>query len=337
MKKLIKSIALIFTTLCLLGCADASNSPEDLNNEKPIVLEDGTIVISNKVDDVIIGYNEWGTGMYSYYQSDSFKITELFEGNLPKAGDSVKFYWKGKSNKNIKNLYMLVDDIEYYKEEEKTKERWVHLLTEEQRVKPIKTDIKANEEFEIRGSITLSLDAINTVNIQLCCGAEDTDGPVHLYSTAEENKEVYDKYSYYVTHSEKLKVTTKGKIEYNKDTKKITFNTLPKITLSDGTTVDGTTEEGKKTLLEKGAFVLWARSNTENYWLLIGKDDGSIPGNWQDKDKDFNEYDISSHLGAYPYNVDCLYFELRDSEELKEDEIKHYCPVLAFNILKINE
>lgn len=337
MKKLIKSIALIFTAFCLFGCADASNSPEDLNNEKPIVLEDGTIVISNKVDDVIIGYNEWGTGMYSYYQSDSFKITELFEGNLPKAGDSVKFYWKGKSNKNIKNLYMLVDDIEYYKEEEKTKERWVHLLTEEQRVKPIKTDIKANEEFEIRGSITLSLDAINTVNIQLCCGAEDTDGPVHLYSTATENTEEYENYSYYPPHSDTLTLISKGEMEFNKETKKITFKTLPQIKLSDGTELDANIDEQKKELLKKGAFVVWARSNTEFYYDLIGTDDGSIPGNWGIKDEDFNEWDISG-LGEYPFNVDCMYFELRDPKELKEGEKnRHYCPVLAFNILVINE
>ena len=70
--------------------------------------------------------------------------------------------------------------------------------------------------------------------------------------------------------------------------------------------------------------------------MLIGKDDGSIPGNWGTKKDVFEKWDISG-LGEYPYNVDCLYFELRDSEELKEDEIKHYCPVLAFNIVKINE
>ena len=330
MKILIKLIALIFTAFCLFGCADAGKSPEELNIKKPIVLEDGTIVITNMLDDVILGYNEWGTGLYSLYQTDNFDITEIFEGNLPKAGDSLKFYWKGKSNRDVKNLYLLVADIvtEPYS--------WTHLLTESKRATPIKTDIKAGEDFEIKGSITLDFDSKTNVSVLLCCGAEDTDGPVHLYSTAEENKEVYDKYSYDVPQSKNLKVTTKGKIEYNKDTKKITFNTLPKITLSDGTTVDGTTEEGKKELLEKGAFVLWARSNTKDCFLLIGKYDESIPWHWGTKKNVFEEWDISE-LGAYPYNVDCLYFELRDSEELKEGEINHYCPVLAFNILKINE
>jgi len=329
MKKLIKSIALIFTTLCLLGCADAGKSPEELNNEKPIVLEDGTIVISNKVDDAILGYNEWGTGLYSLYQSETFDITDLFEGNLPKTGDTVKFYWKGKSNRDVKNLYLLVANID--------EGGWTHLLLETKRATPIKTDIKAGEDFEIKGSVTLDFDSKKNVSVLLCCGAEDTDGPVHLYSTAEENTSKYDEYTCEIPHSDTLKVISKGKMEVDKENKKYSFKTLPVIQLTNGTKLDANTADGKKELLEKGAFALWARSNTENLWDFIGKDDGHIPGNWGNKNDDFNEHDYS-WMGEYPIYVDCLYFELIDpAKEPDEKETNHYCPVLAFDILVINE
>ena len=317
MKKILKSLAVVFTAFLLFGC--------------PSTPEDDTIIISNKVDDAILGYNEWGTGLYSLYQSEIFDITDLFEGKLPKAGDTVKFYWKGKSNRDVKNLYLLVADIvtEPYS--------WTHLLLETKRATPIKTDIKAGEDFEIKGSVTLDFDSEKNVSVLLCCGAEDTDGPVHLYSTATENTSKYAEYTCEIPHSDTLKVISKGKMEVDKENKKYSFKTLPVIQLTDGTKLDANTEEGKKELFKKGAFALQARSNTENLWDFMGTDDGHIPGNWGDKDADFIEHDYS-WMGECPIYVDCLYFELIDpAKEPDEKETNHYCPVLAFDILVINE
>lgn len=127
-------------------------------------------------------------------------------------------------------------------------------------------------------------------------------------------------------------------MEVDKENKKYSFKTLPVIQLTDGTKLDANTEEGKKKLLEKGAFALWARSNTENLWDFMGTDDGHIPGNWdEDKDDNFKDH-YYSWMGEYPIYVDCLYFELIDpAKEPDEKETNHYCPVLAFDILVINE
>ena len=103
---------------------------------------DITLNISNQVDDVILKYNDWGVSCYSYLQSDKFNITELFDGNLPKAGDTIKYYWKGKSNRDVSKLHMLVADIEFFYDEEGNwqNEIWTHLLTETQVMTPIKTN-----------------------------------------------------------------------------------------------------------------------------------------------------------------------------------------------------
>ncbi|MCR4953839.1 MAG: hypothetical protein K6A43_07170, partial [Treponema sp.] len=221
MKKILKSLAVVFTAFLLFGCPSTPESPSNSPDEKQIVTEDGTVIISNKVDDAILGYNEWGTGLYSLYQSKTFDITDIFEGNLPKTGDTVKFYWKGKSNRDVKNLYLLVANID--------EGGWTHLLLETKRATPIKTDIKAGEDFEIKGSVTLDFDSKTNVSVLLCCGAEDTDGPVHLYSTATENTAKYDEYTCEIPHSDTLKVISKGKMEVDKENKKYSFKTLPVI------------------------------------------------------------------------------------------------------------
>ena len=115
-KIIVRLVAILLVALCLAGCNDSE--------DKTVVEEDGTINMSNLVDDVVLEYNDWGTSFYSNFQSDRFDITELFT-ELPKEGDTVKFYWKGKSNRDIKKLHMLVADIK--------DGSWTHLLKEKQR------------------------------------------------------------------------------------------------------------------------------------------------------------------------------------------------------------
>lgn len=317
---------------------------------KEAIEEDGSINMTTQVNDVVLKYNDWGTTFYSYLQSDTFDISDLFTDGLPKANDSVKYYWKGKSNRDIKNLYMLVADITWQTDENGNKkegtETWRHLLTEKQKSTPIATNIKAGEEFEIKGNLKLDFDSEHTVFICLCCSTEDTDGPVHLYSTDTENTEKYDEYMTNTGNAimnSSIKVEKKGKIEVNKESKTVSFKDFPKIKFADGITADGSTDDGKKELLDKGYFFIhfWGDELNDFCKTISNSEKNTCNhGGWDGTDKTFVEYNISDRfkeeITGEPIYGECAYFALAAeniSGTTKEDDSHYYYfPVVAFDV-----
>ena len=89
MKKTIKIFFLIITVLAFFGC---DNQTPDLSDE---------IDVTDYVKDVTLKYNDWGTCDYSFLQSsEDCDVSELFDGELPKTGDSFTVKWTGKSNRD---------------------------------------------------------------------------------------------------------------------------------------------------------------------------------------------------------------------------------------------
>lgn len=134
-----------------------------------------TIDISDIVGDGYIADNsKYGDGRYCYYQSGAFDISSCFQDGLPKKDDVLNLEWKGKCDTNIKNLHFLVIDYYYNK-------NWTDLISEEDRLTPIKQNIKADEEFEINYSVKLSETPKDTVKIYFAYGKTDASGPSYLY------------------------------------------------------------------------------------------------------------------------------------------------------------
>lgn len=141
-----------------------------------------TIDISDIVGDGYIADNsEYGDERYCYYQSGAFDISSCFKDGLPKKGDVLNLKWKGKCDTNIQNLHFLVIDYYYNK-------NWTDLISEEDRLTPIKQNIKADEEFEINYSVKLSETPKDTVKIYFAYGKTDASGPSYLY---QQDKDEY--------------------------------------------------------------------------------------------------------------------------------------------------
>ena len=336
MKKFLKGIMILLVVMCLAGCAD-QNVEE--NNEF-------TVDVTNQLNDVVLYYNTFGISFYSALQSDRYNITYLFNDNLPKAGDSVTFCWKGKSNRDIKKLHMLVADISETGD-------WTHLISESKKIKPIATDIKAGEEFEIKETIKLDESALSTVNVYFCCGVEDTDGPLHLYTTATENTERYNEYMKSLKSldmNSDVKVEQKGVIEFNKANKTISFKEFPIIKFADGTSINGSTDEGKTALLDNGYFYIhfWGDDFREDFLKATGnvkKNTCLHGGVWGGGgiDESFKDYNISDKFTKETIDGEiygeCSYFALADENKspLFEDDEKKICyyyfPIVAFDVV----
>ena len=174
MKKLIKSIAFILMALCLFGCR-STNYPDE-----PRTYE---IDLSDKITLATLNYNKWGAP-YSMLQSQGFEITELFNGNLPKKGDILKIKWQGKSNKEIKNLNILIVDIKW-REQPSDKDIWTHLISLEKQPTPVATNINADTKFEIDTELTLDASASHNIYVYFCCSEDDTEASNYIYNTNE--------------------------------------------------------------------------------------------------------------------------------------------------------
>ena len=70
------------------------------------------INLAETVDTMVLKYNKWGQENLSRWQSFEVDITSLFNGNLPQKGDMLNITWKGTSDIDIKNLFMLIVDID---------------------------------------------------------------------------------------------------------------------------------------------------------------------------------------------------------------------------------
>ncbi len=155
----------------------AEDEPEDSKEE----FNTWTIDISDIVGDGYIANNsKYGDERYTYYQSGAFDISSCFKDGLPKKDDVLNLKWKGKCDTNIQNLHFLV--VDYYNK------NWMHLISEEDRLTPIKQNIKADEEFEINYSVKLSETPKDTVKIYFAYGKNDASGTSYLY---QQDKDEY--------------------------------------------------------------------------------------------------------------------------------------------------
>lgn len=85
-------------------------------------------------------------------------ITMLFNGKLPQKGDMLNITWKGTSDIDIKNLFMLIVDID-------EENNWTHLLSDSKMKIPVVQNIKSGQEFTINAIKTLDFSPKTNVKI----------------------------------------------------------------------------------------------------------------------------------------------------------------------------
>ena len=136
------------------------------------------INLSKTVDAMVLRYNKWG----SNWQSCEENVTSLFNDNLPQKGDMLNIIWKGTSDVDIKNLYIIIVDID-------ENNNWTHLLSDEKMRIPVAQNIKGGQEFEINAIKILDSSPKTNVKIFLWCGENDTDKMVNLTSSIPEGFE----------------------------------------------------------------------------------------------------------------------------------------------------
>lgn len=140
------------------------------------------INLSKTVDAMVLRYNKWGIEDLSRWQSNEENVTSLFNDNLPQKGDMLNIIWKGTSDVDIKNLYIIIVDID-------ENNNWTHLLSDEKMRIPVAQNIKGGQEFEINATKILDSSSKTNVKIFLCCGEKDTDKMVNLTSNIPEGFE----------------------------------------------------------------------------------------------------------------------------------------------------
>ena len=140
------------------------------------------INLSKTVDAMVLRFNKWGTENLSRWQSSEENITSLFNDNLPQKGDMLNIIWKGTSDVDIKNLYIIIADID-------ENNNWTHLLSDAKMRIPVAQNIKGGQEFEINAIKILDSSPKTNVKIFLWCGENDTDKMVNLTSSIPEGFE----------------------------------------------------------------------------------------------------------------------------------------------------
>ena len=136
------------------------------------------INLSKTVDAMVLRFNKWG----SNWQSCEENVTSLFNDNLPQKGDMLNIIWKGTSDVDIKNLYIIIADID-------ENNNWTHLLSDAKMRIPVAQNIKGGQEFEINAIKILDSSPKTNVKIFLWCGENDTDKMVNLTSSIPEGFE----------------------------------------------------------------------------------------------------------------------------------------------------
>ena len=136
------------------------------------------INLSKTVDAMVLRYYKWG----SNWQSCEENVTSLFNDNLPQKGDMLNITWKGTSDVDIKNLYIIIADID-------ENNNWTHLLSDAKMRIPVAQNIKGGQEFEINAIKILDSSPKTNVKIFLSCGEKDTDKMVNLTSSIPEGFE----------------------------------------------------------------------------------------------------------------------------------------------------
>lgn len=140
------------------------------------------INLAETVDTMVLKYNKWGQENLSRWQSFEVDITSLFNGNLPQKGDMLNITWKGTSDIDIKNLFMLIVDID-------EENNWTHLLSDAKMKITVAQNIKGGQEFTINAIKTLDFSAKNNVKILFSCGEKDINKTAFLNSSIPEGFE----------------------------------------------------------------------------------------------------------------------------------------------------
>ena len=140
------------------------------------------INLSKTVDAMVLRFNKWGTENLSRWQSSEENVTSLFNDNLPQKGDMLNIIWKGTSDVDIKNLYIIIADID-------ENNNWTHLLSDAKMRIPVAQNIKGGQEFEINATKILDSSPKTNVKIFLWCGENDTDKMVNLTTSIPEGFE----------------------------------------------------------------------------------------------------------------------------------------------------
>lgn len=144
------------------------------------------INLSTMTDTMVLKYNKWGTEGFGRWQSMEEDITGVFKGKLPQKGDMLNITWKGTSDIDIKNLYMLIVDID-------EENNWTHLLSDAKIKIAVATNIKSGQEFTINAIKTLDFSPKTNVKVFLCCGEKDIDKTAFLTSSIPEGVEIQTK------------------------------------------------------------------------------------------------------------------------------------------------
>ena len=144
------------------------------------------IDLSTMTDTMVLKYNKWGTEGFGRWQSMEEDITGVFNGKLPQKGDMLNITWKGTSDIDIKNLYMLIVDID-------EENNWTHLLSDAKIKIAVATNIKSGQEFTINAIKTLDFSPKTNVKVFLCCGEKDIDKTAFLTSSIPEGVEIQTK------------------------------------------------------------------------------------------------------------------------------------------------
>ena len=147
-----------------------------------------------------------------------------------------------------------------------------------------------------------------------------------------------------------VKVEHKGVIEFNKANKTISFKEFPIIKFADGTSINGSTDEGKTALLDNGYFYIhfWGDDFREDFLKATGnvtKNTCLHGGVWGGGgiDESFKDYNISDKFMKETIDGEiygeCSYFALADENKspLFEDDGKKICyyyfPIVAFDVV----
>lgn len=144
------------------------------------------IDLSKMTDTMVLQYNKWGTEGLSRWQSMEEDITMLFNGKLPQKGDMLNITWKGTSDIDIKNLFMLIVDID-------EENNWTHLLSDSKMKIPVVQNIKSGQEFTINAIKTLDFSPKTNVKIFFCCGEKDINKNAFLITSTPEGFERVEK------------------------------------------------------------------------------------------------------------------------------------------------
>lgn len=169
MKRYLNLILGTLFAFCFFGCITA---PEEGQNGKIYDVD-----LTDSLTDTWLMPNIWGEEK-SKYQDSGFNVSAKLNEH-PRKGDTLNLTWKGKSETDIKNLYMMIADVEFFDDGHTN---WTSIATDEEKFQLVASNVKAGENLELKSSFTLNADSDHALQLHFCCGEDDTSESVHLYS-----------------------------------------------------------------------------------------------------------------------------------------------------------